>query len=79
MENHTIKVLFSNIKWDTDGKNVKDLPSSVELTVDAKMDVGYEGADVLSNKYGWCVESFNFQVLGLVPIGHRSPESALGT
>lgn len=57
-----MKVQFSEIKWDTDGEKV-DLPSEVILDVENGLDVENEGADVLSDKYGWCVESFDFEVL----------------
>ena len=54
----TIK--FSKIVWDTDDE-VVDLPSEVTLQVDEDLSVEYDGADVLSDKYGWCVFSFSFE------------------
>jgi hypothetical protein len=56
------KVRFSNIVWDTDGKFV-ELPSEVTLEVPKDKDVDLEGADVLSDKYGWCVKGFEFEVV----------------
>ena len=51
---------FTDIMWDTDGEAV-DLPADVVLEVDDNLDVATEGADVLSDKFSWCVESFNFE------------------
>ena len=54
-------VRFFNIQWDTDGQKT-DLPSEVTLEVpDSNMDIATEGADILSDKYGWCVKSFQFE------------------
>ena len=57
-----MKVLFSNIEWDTDGEENLDLPESVILEVDSTTDLENEGADVLSDKYGYCVFSFDFTI-----------------
>ena len=60
-----MKLIVSNITWDTDGEAV-NLPEKViidnptdEMLEDAD---GYADAicDYLSDKYGWCV--FNFSV-----------------
>lgn len=55
-------VNFYNIDWDTDGEEI-DLPTDVILTVDEDIDVFLEGADLLSDEYGFCVNSFSFQEL----------------
>lgn len=52
------KVRFYDIKWDTDGAEV-NLPTEVVLDVECTVDVLEEGADILSDKYGWCVFSFS--------------------
>lgn len=59
-----MKVRFLNIVWDTDGEQV-DLPTDVTLDTDLENeeDVQYRGADVLSDTYGWCVESFNYEIV----------------
>lgn len=57
-----MKVRFFNINWDTDGQEV-DLPKEVILEVDGDRDISIEGADELSDKYGWCVEGFDFEIL----------------
>jgi hypothetical protein len=54
------KLYATNIDWDTDGYQVA-LPSEVELPsdmTDAEA-IDMEGADYLSNKYGYCVNTFN--------------------
>ena len=55
-------VNFYNIDWDTDGEEI-DLPTDVVLTVDKDVEVSLEGADLLSDEYGFCVNSFSFQEL----------------
>lgn len=61
------KVRFYHIVWDTssavDGECV-DLPTDVILEVNSDTDLSLEGANVLSDKYGWCVWSFDFSILG---------------
>ncbi len=54
-------VRFFNIQWDTDGQSA-NLPTEVTLEIsDSDTDIATEGADILSDKYGWCVESFQFK------------------
>ena len=57
------KIRFLDIKWDTDGAEPKEcgLPSKCVMEVDDDTDVAEQGADCLSDKYGFCVESFNFE------------------
>jgi len=57
-----MKIRFLEIKWDTDGESVQ-LPDEVVLTVGDDVDVDLEGADVLSDEYGWCVFSFNWELV----------------
>ena len=57
------KILFSNIKWDTAGEEASSLPKTVELEVGVDVDVDLEGADALSDKYGYCVESFDWETM----------------
>ncbi|MNG36666.1 hypothetical protein D3C84_1237730 [compost metagenome] len=58
------QVCFSNINWDTDGVDA-DLPASavLEVYVGDDTDLGLEGADILSDEFGNCVFSFDFEVL----------------
>lgn len=53
-----MKFRVHSIVWDTDGKHV-DLPS--ETTVEA--DDADRIADSLSDKFGWCVESFSYDAI----------------
>lgn len=55
-----MKVRFFDIDWDTDGET-EDLPTETTLEVDDDLDICEEGADVLSDTYGWCVNSFNYE------------------
>jgi len=57
-----MKVRFFDIDWDTDDESV-DLPREVVLDIDKDTDVVNEGADCLSDVYGWCVNGFNYEVL----------------
>jgi hypothetical protein len=58
-------VRFCNIKWDTDGRSAKSLklPSTVTVEIDDDCDIEEEGADLLSDQYGWCIRSLNYKVL----------------
>ena len=55
-------VNFYNIDWDTDGEEI-ELPTDIILTVDEDFEIDLEGADLLSDEYGFCVNSFSFQEL----------------
>lgn len=53
-------VVYHNIVWDTDGVKV-ELPKAVKFKKkDFDKDFNHElqGADLLSDNYDWCVESF---------------------
>lgn len=52
------KIRVHSIIWDTDGEQI-DLPS--ETTIEA--DDANRIADSLSDKFGWCVESFKHEVV----------------
>lgn len=49
-----MKILVTNIEWDTDNDDVDDLPSSVEFEVRGDFDPDAI-ADILSEQYGFCV------------------------
>lgn len=55
-----VEVDVSDIKWDTDDNSV-DLPQSVCLFMDQD-NFPDMIADELSDKYGWLVESFTYEV-----------------
>jgi len=48
-------MLVTDIKWETDGCKVDNLPTEVEVDDDLGDD---EIADYLSDEYGWLVDSF---------------------
>lgn len=50
-----------DISWDTDGLDIEYLPSEVNVDVEDDCDIAYEGADILSDQYGWCVNCFNWE------------------
>ena len=54
-----------NIKWDTDGYSPKrlGLPSETIIESDGRpdFDCEWDGADVLSDTFGYCVFSFEFE------------------
>lgn len=58
---------FFNIKWDMtnddedDDDGTPELPNSVELDVLEDFNAVNEGADLLSDIYGFCVFSFEFE------------------
>lgn len=59
---------FSNIVWDTDGEDTEglDLPETTTLKSDSfedETDVENQGADLLSDTYGFCVISFTFEII----------------
>lgn len=70
-----IKIKCYNIDWDTDDEEVDDLPESVLLTLEDEDDIEdyHEScdnvdasdfiADMLSDKYGFCVNKFNFDIV----------------
>lgn len=58
----SMNVFFYNIKWDTDGMKTT-LPKKTTIEVDKETDIVSNGADILSDKYGFCVISFNYKIL----------------
>lgn len=65
-----MKVRFYEIEWDTSTDDEEmatieppSLPLETVLEVDDDTDLEDNGADVLSDKYGFCVFSFEFEVI----------------
>ena len=50
----------ANINWDTDNQEI-DLPNTITLEVDDDCQLDSQGADILSDKIGFLVNSFNFE------------------
>ena len=57
-----MKYKVTNIVYDTDGESV-DLPSEMIVNVDGVIDIDQEIADAISDKTGWCVGSYNYEIL----------------
>jgi hypothetical protein len=67
-----LKIKYFDIQWDTDNEEV-ELPTEVELVADVGDDelegitveewVAENGADLLSDDYGWCVSAYNFEII----------------
>ena len=51
------RITLTDIVWDTDGEAAQDLglPTDLTLTLPADWDDDCNIADLLSDKYGWCV------------------------
>jgi hypothetical protein len=66
-----MKIRFSHIKWDTEqegfngptGYAAPELPAETILTVGDEVDLDTEGADVLSDEYGFCVFGFDWEMV----------------
>jgi len=53
-----------NIKYDTDGERVEDLPSELTFTVDEEdFNPSIDLGDMISDKTGWCVNGFSYEEL----------------
>jgi len=51
-------VQFSNIQYDTDGQKL-DLPATIDAEMADDFDPDCDGADLISDKTGWCVFGFD--------------------
>lgn len=60
-----MKVKVTDIVYDTDGivSTEMNLPSEMILIVDSRLDVESEIANAISDKTGWCVEGYNYEIL----------------
>jgi hypothetical protein len=66
----SMKVKVTNIVYDTDIDDDSsqfvlnsDLPSEMIVEVDGIIDVESEIADAISDRTGWCVEGFNYEIV----------------
>lgn len=68
-----VKVMFKNVKWDTDGESLKScgLKKNFEAEVDME-DVNFQSSDDeieerlsdwLSDEYGYCHEGFDYEII----------------
>lgn len=60
-----MKVKVTDIVYDTDGivSTEMNLPTEMILIVDSRLDVESEIANAISDKTGWCVEGYNYEIL----------------
>ena len=62
-----MKVKVTDIVYDTesDGEINTDLDLPTEMIIDLGEDVDIEDeiADIISDKTGWCVEAYNYEIL----------------
>ena len=65
-----IKIQCYDIEWDTDNEEVDDLPERVLLTIEDEDEIEeyYEDPDdfvcnKLSDEYGWCINSFDYDLV----------------
>lgn len=56
-----VKMYITDIEWDTDGESIYELGLPVTVVVPVDMDED-EIADMLSDDYGFCVNSFSIEV-----------------
>ena len=58
------QVRFSEIEWDSEGVGA-DLPHDVTLSIDSSkcLELETDGAEMLADKFGFCVKSFLFEEL----------------
>lgn len=66
----SMKVKVTNIVYDIDIDDDSsqfvlnsDLPSEMIVDVDGIIDVESEIADAISDRTGWCVQGFNYEIL----------------
>jgi hypothetical protein len=67
-----VKVRFFDIEWDTGDEDLDEdpspsecgLPSECVVEVEDDLDLDEEGADALSERYGFCVSRCSFEVIG---------------
>ena len=60
-----MKVKVTDIVYDTGGivSTEMNLPGEMILIVDSRLDVESEIANAISDKTGWCVEGYNYEIL----------------
>lgn len=49
-----------DIQWDTDEADI-NLPEECIFELEDDQDPSIEGADALSDEYGWCLFGFNYE------------------
>ncbi len=62
IDEETKKVHFSRIRWDKDADDDSVLPLDYTTNVPFAFDVEGEGADLLSDNFGYCVLDFRYEI-----------------
>ena len=64
-----MQIKVTNIVYDTDGESVTDLPNEMIIEI-SEMVVEVDGidiesviADTISDKTGWCIQGYNYEML----------------
>lgn len=64
-----MKIKVTNIVYDTDGESIPDLPNEMIIEI-SEMVVEVDGidiesviADTISDKTGWCIQGYNYEML----------------
>ena len=60
-----MKVRVTDIVYDTDGivSTEMNLPDEMIVEVDGIIDIESEVDDAISDKTGWCVEGYNYEII----------------
>lgn len=63
----TLKIKVTDIVYDTGDEEIAvedlDLPTGMIVEVDGIIDIESEVADAISDKTGWCVQGYNYEIL----------------
>ena len=60
-----MKIKVTDIVYDTGGiiSTEMNLPSEMTLIINDSVDIETDIADAISDKTGWCVEGYNYEIL----------------
>lgn len=62
-----MKIKVTDIVYDTGDEEIAvedlDLPTGMIVEVDGIIDIESEVADAISDKTGWCVQGYNYEIL----------------
>jgi hypothetical protein len=60
-----MKIKITDIVYDTDGivSTEMNLPSEMTLIINDSVDIETDIADAISDKTGWCVQGYNYEIL----------------
>jgi len=60
-----MKIKITDIVYDTGGivSTEMNLPSEMTLIINGSVDIETDIADAISDKTGWCVQDYNYEIL----------------